>query len=89
MIFSTFDQFVFPNLDWVGSGDKHDRHDLVGFSVRNDLVRYRKGQQLSPNDVVRVHKLDSLMIRGKCDDGRNFETQESNRNNREDHEILG
>ena len=89
MIFSTFDQFVFPNLDWVGSDDKHDRHDLVGFSVRNDLVRYRKGQQLSPNDVGQVHKLDTLMIHGKCDNGRNFETEESDRNNREDHEILG
>ena len=88
MISSTFDHFVFPTLDWLGSGDKHDRHDPFGFSVQNDLTRYRMGQQLSPNDVVQVHKLDSLMIHGKYDNGRNFET-EGNRNNREDHEILG
>ena len=89
MISSTFDQFLFPTLDQVGSGDKHDRPDLFGFSANRDMVRYRKGQQLSPNDVGQVHKLDTLMIHGKCDNGRNFETEESDRNNREDHEILG
>ena len=35
MISSTFDHFVFPTLDWLGSGDKHDRHDPFGFSVQN------------------------------------------------------
>ena len=53
------------------------------------MVRYRKGQQLSPNDVVYLHKLDSLMIPGKYDNGRNFETEENDRNNQVDHEILG